>query len=328
MADKDLVLMTFKLPQDWLGDSLSAYRLIQAESKEKGITGDLLEHLPAASGIFCLLDDPIPSEILRNAPNLKVVSNMAVGVDNIDLQTCTELGIPVGHTPGVLTDGTADLTLALLLSVCRKLPSASEDARQGRWSTWDPTGWLGVDLKDSTVGIIGLGKIGNAVAQRLAGFGARIIFTSRSPKPDLAKSLNARQVGLEELLGTSDFVCLHTALTDKTRGLIDKSAFKLMKNSAILINAARGAVVNTDDLVYALESGQIRAAGLDVTDPEPLPPDHPLFGLDNCLITPHIGSATIQTRRSMAVIAYSNLKAGLEGIPLPHCANPDVYRSS
>jgi len=172
-----------------------------------------------------------------------------------------------------------------------------------------------------------LGKIGYAVAQRLTGFGPKIIFTSKNSKPEEARNLNAQQVSLEELLRVSDFVCLHTGLTDETKGMIDKSAFKIMKKTAILINAARGAVVNTDDLVYALETGQIRAAGLDVTDPEPLPPDHPLFNLENCLITPHIGSATYQTRKSMAEIALRNLIAGLQGIPLPHCANPEVYRS-
>jgi lactate dehydrogenase-like 2-hydroxyacid dehydrogenase len=325
MKEKPLILMTHPLPPNWLGDHLKYCQVVLRGGEERGITDNLLDHLTNAEGIFCLLDDPISEEVLRNAPLLKVVSNMAVGVDNIDLEVCTELGIPVGHTPGILTDGTADLTVALLLSIGRVLPKASEDARQGRWSNWDPTGWLGSDLKNATVGIVGLGKIGSAVAQRLSGFGAKIIFTSKSQKPKEAQALDAQQVSLEDLLKVSDFVCLHTALTDETRGLIDREAFKLMKNTAILINAARGPVVNTDDLVDALESGQIRAAGLDVTDPEPLPPDHKLFKLENCLITPHIGSATFQTRKSMADIALRNLLAGLKGDPLPYCANPEVY---
>ncbi|RLD00395.1 MAG: D-glycerate dehydrogenase [Chloroflexi bacterium] len=328
MGEKAVVLMTHELPEEWQGDTLNEYQVVLAEGGQKGITARLRDRLADASGIFCLLDDPIPAEILHNAPKLKVVSNLAAGVDNIDLDACTELGIPVGHTPGVLTDGTADLTLALLLSVARQLPKAAEDARRGRWTSWNPTGWLGADLKDSTAGIIGLGKIGYAVAQRLSGFGPRLIFTSKHPKPEQARILNAQQVSLDELLRTSDFICLHTALTAETRGMIDKSAFQIMKNSSILINAARGPVVNTDDLVKALETGQIRAAGLDVTDPEPLPPDHPLFRLENCLITPHIGSATHQTRRSMAEIALRNLVAGLTGSPLPHCANPEVYQST
>ncbi len=328
MEDKITVLMTYKLPDEWQGDHLADYQLILPDGNGKGITGNLRDHLPSASGIFCLLDDPITAEILQFAPKLKVVSNMAAGVDNIDVAACTKLGIPVGHTPGVLTDGTADLTLALLLSIGRQLPKASLDARQGRWSGWDPTGWLGVDLKDATVGIIGLGKIGYAVAERLSGFGSNIIFTSPTPKPEKASILGARQVKLEELLRDSDIICIHTALTDETKGMIDGSAFRIMKKSAILINAARGQVVNTDDLVDALDSGQIRAAGLDVTDPEPLPPDHPLYNLENCLITPHIGSATYRTRKAIAEIAIRNLIAGVEGLKLPHCINPEVYRST
>lgn len=326
MAEKALVLMTYELPENWQGAALNDFQVILSDGHQKGITPRLQEHLAEASGIFCLLDDPITPDILHQAPRLQVVSNMAVGVDNIDLETCTRLGIAVGHTPGVLTDGTADLTLAVLLSVCRQLPQASEDARQGRWSGWNPTGWLGTDLKGATVGIIGLGKIGYAVAQRLSGFGSNIIFTSKNPKPEQARSLKARQVTLEELLRSSDIISLHTALTEETKGMIDRKAFKLMKESAILINAARGAVVNTEDLLEALRSGQIRAAGLDVTDPEPLPPDHPLYQLDNCLITPHIGSATFNTRKSMAEIALRNLVSGLNGKPLPFCANPEVYR--
>lgn len=327
MEEKPLILMTSILPEEWMGDHLAEYQLIYRDTAEKGITGNIRKHLPNASGIFCLLDDPITADVLQHAPKLKVVSNMAVGVDNIDLETCTRLGIPVGHTPGVLTDGTADLTLALLLSVGRQLPKASEDARQGRWSDWNPTGWLGTDFRNATVGIIGLGKIGFAVAQRLTGFGARIIFTSKTPKSEEAEVLGARQVHLEELLEVSDIVCIHTSLTEETKGMIDSSAFKIMKDSAILINAARGPVVNTDDLVIALESGQIRAAGLDVTDPEPLPPDHSLYQMQNCLITPHIGSATYQTRKSMAEIALHNLEAGLKGLTLLHCANPEVNPS-
>lgn len=326
MAEKAVILMTYELPENWQGAALNDFQVFLSASDQKGITPELQEHLAEASGIFCLLDDPISADILLSAPHLKVVSNMAVGVDNIDLETCTQLGIPVGHTPGVLTDGTADLTLALLLSVCRQLPLAADDARQGKWASWNPTGWLGTDLQGATVGIIGLGKIGCAVAHRISGFGSNIIFTSKNPKPEQARSLKAQQVTLEELLTSSDIICLHTALTDETRGMIDKKAFEIMKESAILINASRGPVVKTEDLFDALKSGQIRAAGLDVTDPEPLPSDHPLYQLENCLITPHIGSATFNTRKSMAKIALRNLVAGLNGTPLPFCANPEVYR--
>lgn len=325
MTEKPLVLMTHPLPEDWIGTSLDPYQVVLKDTDQKGIAGNLVELIPQAAGIFCLLDDPIPAAILENAPHLKVVSTMAVGVDNIDLAACTRLGIAVGHTPGVLTEGTADLTLALLLAVGRQLAAASQDARQGRWASWNPTGWLGADLTGATAGILGLGKIGYAVARRLAAFGCQILFTNRSPKPEQARALPARQVDFETLLRESDFLCLHTSLSAETRGMIDRRAFKLMKPSAILINAARGQVVDTPALLEALQTGQIRAAGLDVTDPEPLPPHHPLYQQDNCLITPHIGSATFGTRRSMAEIALENLALGIQGGPLLHCANPQVY---
>ena len=323
--NKPLVLMTHDLPEDWVGELLEDYQVITGFNEERGLDSKLIKHLDKAEGILCLLDDPIPAGLLERAPNLKVVSSMAVGVDNIDVAACTRLGIPVGHTPGVLTEGTADLTVALLLAVCRQLPTASEDARQGRWTNWDPTGWLGMDLKNSIVGIIGLGKIGTAVGERLAAFGAQIIFTNRSPQPEKEKKLNATQVNLDELLRTGDFICLHAPLTEETANLINEQAFQKMKSSSILINAARGAIVDTAALTRALKEGQIRAAGLDVTDPEPLPPNHPLYKMDNCLITPHIGSATFQIRQTMAKIALENLSAGIKGIHLPYCANPEVY---
>lgn len=323
--NKPLVLMTHELPEDWVGELLDEYHVIKGINEERGLDSSLIKYLDKAEGILCLLDDPIPAEHLERAPKLKVVSNMAVGVDNIDLAACTRLGIAVGHTPGALTEGTADLTVALLLAVCRRLPTASEDARQGRWTNWDPTGWLGVDLKNSIVGIVGLGKIGTAVGERLAAFGTQIIFTNRSSLPEKEKKLKATQVSLDELLRTSDFICLHVPLTEETANLINEQAFRKMKSSAILINAARGAIVDTSALTRALKEGHIRAAGLDVTEPEPLPPSHPLYQLDNCLITPHIGSATFQIRQTMAKIALENLSAGIKGTHLPYCANPEIY---
>ena len=321
---KPIVLFTHPLPEDWIGNAEDEFQIIVGKKELRGIDPSLAPYLPAAAGILCLLDDPIPEKILDQAPNLKVVSNMAVGVDNIDVPACTRRGIPVGHTPGVLTEGTADLTLALLLSVARGLPQASLDAREGRWSNWVPTGWLGVDLKGAIVGIVGLGKIGTAVAERIKAFGAELVFTNRRQQPEKEKSLSARQVELDELLRISDVICLHVPLTPETENLIDEKALQTMKPSAILINAARGKVVKTDALVRALKEGKIRAAGLDVTEPEPLPPDHPLYQLENCLITPHIGSATENTRRTMARIAIDNLKAGIQGAPLLHCINPEV----
>ena len=328
MVDKPLVLMTHDLPANWIGNSLDEYQIILGDNTQRGIDNKLKRYLPEASGIICLLDDPISTEIINQAPLLKVVSNMAVGTDNINVKSCTSLGIPVGHTPGVLTDGTADLTIALLLSVSRRLAAANQDARDGKWSSWEPTGWLGRDLKDATVGIIGLGKIGSAVAERLKPFGCKLIFNNRSPLPEQETNLNARQVDLDELLSTSDYICLHVPLTQETIGLIGKEEFEKMKPTTIMINTARGSVVNTDALIEALQNNQILAAGLDVTDPEPLPPDHPLYQLPNCFITPHIGSATVNTRRVMAGIAIRNLKAGIQGKPLPYCVNPEVYNLS
>ena len=324
---KPIVLFTHPLPEDWIGNTLDEYQIIVGKKDLRGIDPTLEPYLPEAVGILCLLDDPIPDEVLNQAPKLKVVSNMAVGVDNIDVPACSRKGIPVGHTPGVLTEGTAELTLALLLSVARQLPKSSLDAREGRWANWDPIGWLGIDLKDSTVGIVGLGKIGSAVAEKVKAFGAELVFTNRSRLPGKEKNLSARQVDLDELLRISDVICLHVPLTPETENLIDESAFQNMKPSAILINAARGKVVNTNALVKALKEGWIRAAGLDVTDPEPLPPEHPLYQLENCLITPHIGSATENTRKTMAEIAIENLKAGIQGTPMLHCVNPDSQQT-
>lgn len=322
---KPLVIITHQLPEAWISDLTEHYQVRIGPEGGEGLTPELEKELPNADALFTLLVDPVDEDLLSSAPRLKVVSNMAVGVDNIDLEACTRRGIPVGHTPGVLTAGTADLTWALLLSTARKIPQAQQDARAGKWTTWDPTGWLGTDLEGATLGIIGMGKIGSAVAKRAQGFGMNLIFHNRSPRPSLEQELDAQQVSLNEVLEQSDFLCLHIPLNEETRHLINKTALQNMKPSAILINVARGPVVDTDALVQALKKGWIRAAGLDVTDPEPLPPDHPLYSLSNCLITPHIGSATHNTRRTIANLAVQNVIAGLAEEPLPHCANPAVY---
>jgi lactate dehydrogenase-like 2-hydroxyacid dehydrogenase len=251
---------------------------------------------------------------------------MAVGFDNIDTNACTLKKIPVGNTPGVLTDATADITMALLLSAARNLSKAAMDARDGFWRTWSPTGWLGADLRGATLGIVGMGKIGKAVAERAQGFGLNLIYSSRTQIPPPNLSFEAEYCSLDELLARSDFVSLHCPLTVQTRGLINESALKKMKRSAILVNTARGGIVENGALIQALRQSWIAGAALDVTDPEPLPPDHPLFDLPNCLIVPHIGSATHGTRKRMAEMACENLLAGLDGIRLPNLVNQDVYR--
>ena len=286
---------------------------------------ELLRRAAGVRGLLTLLTDRIDARLLDAAgPQLRVVSQMAVGVDNIDLAACTARGIPVGHTPGVLSDAVADLTIGLMIATARRFFEANADMRAGRWITWEPMGWTGPDLHGATVGIIGLGRIGEAVARRLQGFGVRILYHNRGPNPR-AGELGATYVPFDELLEASDFVTLHCPYTPDTHHLIDADALARMKPTAILINTARGGVVDQDALVEALRSGQILAAGLDVFTPEPLPPDHPLLALPNVVALPHIGSASIATRIKMAQMAVDNLLAGLAGRRLPHCANPEVY---
>jgi glyoxylate reductase len=324
-SDLPLVLVTHTLPEGWLDTLEGRCRMLVGPVDADRLSPDLERSLPEAEGLYCLLTIKVDETLLNRAPKLKVVSNMAVGVDNIDLSTCTERGIPVGNTPDVLTDGTADLAFALLLSAARGLPGASQDAREGRWKTWSPTGWLGKDLKGAALGIVGLGKIGRAVAERGRAFGMTIIYTDPVQQPEFEDRFNAKCLPLEELLQEADFVSLHIPLTPQTRHLMNKRTLRLMKPDAILINTARGPIVNMEDLATALKENWLHGAALDVTDPEPLPTDHPLFQLPNCLITPHIGSATWNTRRAMAERACINLLAGLNGEKIPFCVNPEVY---
>jgi len=317
-----LILQTHNLPADWCASLDGHVRVLAGMQDATSLAPELETHFDEAEGLFCMLTIPVNKDILDRMPRLRVVSNMAAGVDNVDLVECTRRGIPVGNTPGVLTDATADLTMALLLSAARRLPESALDAREGRWKTWSPTGWLGADLRGGILGIVGMGKIGRAVTARAIGFGLQIIYTDTYPCPDAAGEF----VSLGELLRRSDFVSLHCPLTPQTRGLINASTLQQMKPSAILVNASRGQVVDTDALTQALMENRIGAAALDVTDPEPLPPEHPLYALSNCLILSHIGSATNGTRCRMAEMACENLLAGLEGRQLPYCVNPEVYR--
>lgn len=322
-----LVIVSHTLPQAWLSPLHDRCQLLMGpqSTEVSGLAPELVARLSEAEGLITLLTVSVNETSLSQASRLRVVSNMAVGVDNIDLVACTARGIPVGHTPGVLTEGTADLTMALLLSIARRLPEASQDARQGRWTTWEPAGWLGADLTGATLGIVGMGKIGTAVAERAKGFGLRIVYTNRSPKPDVEANLDVTRLPLEDLLRESDFVSLHVPLTEETYHLINEHTLDFMKPNAILINVARGSVVDGEALYESLRENNIRAAALDVTEPEPLPPDDPLYSLSNCLIVPHIGSATTNTRRRMAELACQNLLAGLADERLPYCANPQVY---
>ncbi len=287
---------------------------------------ELLAGVTGCDGILTLLTDRVDDELLDAAGlRLRVVSNFAVGFDNVDVAACTRRGVRVGNTPGVLTEATADVTFALLLAAARRLPEAADHVRDGAWRTWDPLGLLGVDVHGATLGIVGLGRIGQAVARRATGFGMRVLYHGRTrASAAVETALGATFAPLPELLEASDFVSLHVSLDDRTRGLVDAAALARMKPTAILVNTSRGPVVDTDALVTALRDGMIAGAALDVTDPEPLPADHRLLGLPNCLVVPHIGSATRATRDRMAAMAADNLLAGVEGRPLPTQVNPEV----
>ena len=273
------------------------------------------------AGLLCLLTDRIDAPLMAAAPQLKVISNMAVGYDNIDVAAASRRGIPVGNTPGVLTETTADFAFALLMATARRIPEAARYITQGRWQTWHPTVLAGQDIYGATLGIVGFGRIGQAFARRAQGFDMRILVHSRAHDAAI-REIGAEKVPLDELLARSDFVSLHVPLTEATHHLIGRRELEQMKPSAVLINTARGAVVDPQALYDALAGGAILAAGLDVTEPEPIPLDDPLLGLDNCVVVPHIASASVATRRKMALMAVDNLIAGLRGQPLPHCVNP------
>ena len=278
---------------------------------------ELLARAPELEGLLSLLTDPVDADLIAAAPKLRAISNYAVGVDNVDLEAASARGIPVGNTPDVLTDSTADLAVALMMGIGRRLVEGDAYVRRGEWRTWEPELLLGRDLHGAAVGVVGFGRIGRAVARRLEGFDCEILHTSRRGG-----------VSLEELLERSDFVTLHTPLTAETRGLIGAEALRRMKPTAYLVNTARGPVVHTDALVRALHAGEIAGAALDVTDPEPLPGDHPLLDAPNLLVVPHIASGTHATRERMAQIAVDNLLAGLAGEPLPFVAKPQAPGSA
>jgi glyoxylate reductase len=278
-----------------------------------------------ADGVITSLTDQVDAELVASSPRLRVVSQVAVGVDNIDLGACSSRRIPVGNTPDVLTETTADTAWALLAAAVRRLPEGRDHVMAGEWGPWRPDLLLGGDLYGTTLGVVGLGRIGAAVARRATGFSMRVLYSSPSRKPHLEADLRASHRSLEALLSESDHVVITVPLTSETRGLIDDRALALMKPTATLVNVSRGPVVDTAALVRALATGAIGAAALDVTDPEPLPGDHPLLGFHNCIVIPHLGSASHRTRAAMLALAVRNLAAGLRGERMPSCANPEVY---
>jgi glyoxylate reductase len=282
---------------------------------------DLLRRVRDVEGLLCMLTERVDAELMDAGPHLRVLSNFAVGVDNVDVAEATRRKIPVGNTPGVLTDATADMAFALLLAAARRLPEGQRYVREGRWGTWNPQLLLGADLAGRTLGLIGFGRIGQAVAKRARGFDLRVLFYDPTAEP----AFGAASVDLDTLLRESDFVSLHVPLAEKTRHMINAETLSRMKPDAVLVNTARGPIVDPQALYEALRSKRIFAAALDVTEPEPLPADSPLLELDNCLVVPHVGSASKRTRDQMALLAANNLIAGLKGEKLPHCVNPQVY---
>jgi len=285
---------------------------------------ELVRLAEGADGLLTLLTERVDGDLLDRLPSVRVVSNMAVGFDNIDVAACTARGVAVCTTPDVLTETTADLAFGLLLAVARRIPEGHNAVLAGAWRTWEPMGYLGPDVHGATLGIIGLGRIGQAVARRARGFDMRILYHAPRRRPEVEEELGAEWRELDALLVESDFVSLHVPLTEQTRGMIGREQLQRMRRGAVLINTARGPVVQTDALLEALEQGWIWAAGLDVTDPEPLPAEHPLLRHPRVVVTPHIASASFTTRNRMAELAARNLLAVLRGETPPRCLNPEV----
>jgi len=284
----------------------------------------LAEQLSGCQGLLCLITDQINRPLLDSLPELEFVSSMSVGVDHIDVAALTERGIPLGHTPGVLVDTTADAAFALLLSAARRIVEADQYVKQGNWrreNVWSPDFFTGKDVSGATLGIIGLGAIGQAVAKRATGFGMRVLGFNRSPR----EIAGVENVSLQQLLLRSDFVSLHVALTPETANLMNADRIASMKPGAVLVNTGRGGIVDEHALAAALRNGQLYAAGIDVFEKEPVEVDNPLLSLSNVVVAPHIGSATVLTRAKMADMAAQNIMAALSGQPMAHCVNPEVY---
>jgi glyoxylate reductase len=307
MPEMARVFVTRELPFDALDRLRAAHAVDIWPGDEPPPPAALRERAADADALLTMLTDRVDAALLDAAPRVRAVANMAVGTDNIDVEAAVERGVAVGNTPDVLTAATADLTMALMLAITRRLPEGRARVLEGRWGTWQPAEDLGADLSGATLGVIGFGRIGRAVAHRAEAFGMHVVHSSRSSG-----------IPLEELLEQADVVTVHTPFRKDTSGLIDAATLRRMKPTAYLINTARGGIVDADALREALVDGRIAGAALDVTDPEPLPPDHPLLEAPNLLVVPHIGSATRGTRAKMAAMAVENLLAALDGRPMPH----------
>lgn len=286
----------------------------------------LLEKVKGVDGLLCLLTDGVDAELMDTAGSqLKVISQIAVGFDNINVPEATKRGIPVGNTPEVLTETTADATWALMLAAARRIVESNRAIHAGNWRTWHPLHYLGQDVYGATLGIVGLGRIGAAVARRAYGFNMRVLYHDVYRQKDLESEMGVESVDLDTLLSESDYVSLHMNLTAENHHFMNDAAFDKMKETAIIVNAARGPAIDPKALYRALSGGKIAAAALDVTDPEPIPMDDPLLTLDNCVVVPHIASASVQARREMSRISAQNLLRGVKGQRLLTCVNPEVY---
>ena len=297
---KPFVYVTRKVPEHCLEELKEFAEVEMWDEEEIPVKRDvLLEKAAKAEGIITMLSDKVDRELMDAAPNLKVIANLAVGFDNIDVKTATEKGIVVSNTPDVLTDTTADLTFGLLMATARRLPEAVNYVKEGKWKNWGPLLMAGADIHHKTIGIVGMGRIGATVAKRATGFDMNILYHNRSRKPEAEADLGAHYVSFEELVKESDYVVCLAPMTDETKDLFNYDVFKQMKTSAIFVNASRGGVVSEDDLQRALDEKEIAAAGLDVFRQEPIGADHPLLAYDNVVALPHIGSASVETREEM-----------------------------
>jgi glyoxylate reductase len=323
MAATWTVAVTRKIPDAGI-EPLREATKVELWDRELPPTPEELDALlDGCDGAITLLTDQIDGSVLDRHPGLRVISNFAVGYDNIDVPAATERGVLVCNTPEVLTNATADHTWALLLAAARRIPESIAYVRDGKWKTWGPLLLLGQEVSGATIGIVGLGRIGKEVAKRARGFDMRVLAFDPFEDAAFAREHGVSYVPLEQLLAESDFVTLHVALTPDTQHLIGAAELDRMKPTAILVNASRGPVVYTDALIDALRNGSILGAALDVTDPEPLPADHPLVNMTNCIVVPHTASATVQTRDRMAELAARNLLAGLRGERPPAAVNAD-----
>ncbi|GHH97649.1 2-hydroxyacid dehydrogenase [Neobacillus kokaensis] len=316
--------ITRKLPEAVIEPLKQQFIVNMWDSEDIPVPKDvLLAEARKADALLTMLTDPVDESLLSAGERLKVVANMAVGYDNVDLKAASKYGIAVCNTPDVLTDSTADLTFALLMATARRMEEAAQFVKDDKWKSWSPYLLAGQDIHHKTIGIVGMGKIGEAVAKRAAGFDMNILYYNRSPKPEVEQRLGAVYTAFNELVAQADFIVCLTPLTSETKNLFTIEVFRKMKKTAIFINASRGPVVNEQDLYEALTLGEIAGAGLDVFEKEPIGREHPLLKLKNVIALPHIGSATIETRTAMMTLCVENIEAILMGSPPKTLVNKD-----